>query len=181
MTFLWMAALIACGDTKDGDTAAGGGDAADTELIAEAEAAFSGYESWEQIAPYEGIQPGESVHGSYVQIWYNDIAATTINAAAGSPLPVGSTIVKESYTDEVGSDLSTLSGDIEHQIAEAISGADLILFAVDCQAGITPIRKQFSVPIPRPSPAAIARPRAIPGRSGAVRVSKKITMPENRI
>jgi len=105
MAFFMMAALIACGDTKDGDTADGGGDAVDTELVAEAEAAFAGYESWEQIAPYEGIQPGESVHGSFVQIWYNDIAAETINAAAGAPLPVGSTIVKESYTDEAGSDL----------------------------------------------------------------------------
>lgn len=40
--------------------------------------------------------------------------------------------------DEVGADLATLTDDIEHQIAEAVSGADLILFAVDVQAGITP-------------------------------------------
>ena len=50
----------------------------------EAAAAFSGYSSWEQIDPYVGIQPGESVHGSYVQIWYNATAAETINAAAGA-------------------------------------------------------------------------------------------------
>ena len=40
--------------------------------------------------------------------------------------------------DDVGADLSTLTGDIERQIAEAVSGSDLILFAVDCQAGVTP-------------------------------------------
>lgn len=39
--------------------------------------------------------------------------------------------------DEVGADLSTLTKDIERQIAEAVSTADLILFAVDVQAGIT--------------------------------------------
>lgn len=40
--------------------------------------------------------------------------------------------------DEVGADLATLTGDIERQIAEAISEADLILFALDTQAGLTP-------------------------------------------
>jgi GTP-binding protein len=40
--------------------------------------------------------------------------------------------------DEIGADLATLTDDIEHQIAAAVSGADLILFAVDVQAGITP-------------------------------------------
>lgn len=40
--------------------------------------------------------------------------------------------------DEVGADLATLTDDIEQQIAQAVSGADLILFAIDVQAGITP-------------------------------------------
>ncbi|USN99524.1 MAG: ribosome biogenesis GTPase Der [Phycisphaeraceae bacterium] len=40
--------------------------------------------------------------------------------------------------DDVGADLATLTHDIEHQIGEAVSGADLILFAIDVQAGITP-------------------------------------------
>lgn len=40
--------------------------------------------------------------------------------------------------NEVGEDLATLTKDIELQIAAAVSGADLILFAVDVQAGITP-------------------------------------------
>ena len=40
--------------------------------------------------------------------------------------------------DEVGADLSSLTDDIEQQIAQAVTGADLILFAIDVQAGITP-------------------------------------------
>ncbi len=40
--------------------------------------------------------------------------------------------------DETGADLSTLTKDIERQIGEAVSHADLILFAIDTQAGITP-------------------------------------------
>ncbi|MCC7387227.1 MAG: ribosome biogenesis GTPase Der [Phycisphaerales bacterium] len=39
--------------------------------------------------------------------------------------------------DDVGADLSTLRKDIEQQIANAIATADVILFAVDAQAGIT--------------------------------------------
>ncbi|MBL4697621.1 MAG: 50S ribosome-binding GTPase, partial [Phycisphaerales bacterium] len=39
--------------------------------------------------------------------------------------------------NEIGEDLSTLTKDIERQIADAVSSADIILFAVDCQAGIT--------------------------------------------
>ena len=40
--------------------------------------------------------------------------------------------------DEIGADLATLTHDIESQIAAAVEGADLILFAVDAQAGVTP-------------------------------------------
>ena len=40
--------------------------------------------------------------------------------------------------NEVGADLSTLTKDIERQIAEGVRSADVILFAVDCQAGATP-------------------------------------------
>jgi GTP-binding protein len=40
--------------------------------------------------------------------------------------------------DDVGADLATLTGDIETQIGTAVSSADLILFAIDTQAGITP-------------------------------------------
>jgi GTPase len=40
--------------------------------------------------------------------------------------------------NEVGADLSTLTRDIEHQISEAVAGADLVLFVIDAQAGVTP-------------------------------------------
>jgi len=40
--------------------------------------------------------------------------------------------------DDVGADLASLTKDIESQIAEAISSADIILFALDTQAGLTP-------------------------------------------
>jgi len=46
--------------------------------------------------------------------------------------------------DEVGADLATLTQDIETQIATAVEGADLILFAVDAQAGITPHDQQIA-------------------------------------
>ncbi len=39
--------------------------------------------------------------------------------------------------DEVGNDLGTLTDDVEFQIAEAVASADLVLFCVDVQAGIT--------------------------------------------
>lgn len=40
--------------------------------------------------------------------------------------------------DDVGADLATLTSDIESQIEAAIETSDLVLFAVDTQAGITP-------------------------------------------
>lgn len=46
--------------------------------------------------------------------------------------------------DEIGSDLATLTEDIESQIAAAVEGADLILFAIDAQAGITPHDQQIA-------------------------------------
>lgn len=39
--------------------------------------------------------------------------------------------------DEIGADLGTLRADIEQQIAVAVMTSDIILFAVDAQAGIT--------------------------------------------
>ncbi|MCB9845807.1 MAG: ribosome biogenesis GTPase Der [Phycisphaeraceae bacterium] len=41
--------------------------------------------------------------------------------------------------DEVGNDLARLTPEIERQISEAIGEADLVLFAVDAQAGILPV------------------------------------------
>ena len=40
--------------------------------------------------------------------------------------------------DETGADLSKLTGDIEHQISEAVRSADIVLFVIDTQKGVTP-------------------------------------------
>ncbi|MEM1184741.1 MAG: ribosome biogenesis GTPase Der [Planctomycetota bacterium] len=64
----------------------------------------------------------------------------------GEPKPVevidtggfGVYVAEGKRYDEVGADLASLTGDIELQIAAAIESADMILFAVDVQAGITP-------------------------------------------
>ncbi len=46
--------------------------------------------------------------------------------------------------DEIGNDLAKLTESIEFQIAKAVEGADLILFAIDAQAGITPADEQIA-------------------------------------
>lgn len=46
--------------------------------------------------------------------------------------------------DEVGNDLQKLTGSIEFQIQQAVEGADLILFCVDAQAGVTPHDRQIA-------------------------------------
>lgn len=46
--------------------------------------------------------------------------------------------------DEVGNDLTRLTGDIESQIAAAVEGADVVLFCVDAQAGVTPPDKEIA-------------------------------------
>ncbi len=67
-------------------------------------------------------------------------------SAEGPPKPVevidtggyGVYVAEGQRFDEVGNDLSKLTGDIEFQIAEAARTSDVILFAVDAQAGLTP-------------------------------------------
>ncbi len=46
--------------------------------------------------------------------------------------------------DEVGNDLGRLTTSIEAQIQNAVEGADLILFIVDAQAGVTPHDQQIA-------------------------------------
>ncbi len=46
--------------------------------------------------------------------------------------------------DEVGNDLTLLTGDIESQIASAVENADLVLFCVDAQAGVTPADREIA-------------------------------------
>lgn len=102
-----MVGLIGLFGCAKGDTADSGdaGGEVDTEYLDEAEAAIDGYSSWDQLDPWIGIQDSTSVHGSYVQIWVNELAAQTIEDGTGAPMPVGAAIVKESYTDDAGSDV----------------------------------------------------------------------------
>lgn len=46
--------------------------------------------------------------------------------------------------DEIGNDLRRLTREIETQIARAVSDADLILFAIDVHAGITPADEEIA-------------------------------------
>jgi GTP-binding protein len=46
--------------------------------------------------------------------------------------------------DEVGADLAKLTPQIEAQIAKGVEEADLVLFAVDAQAGITPADREIA-------------------------------------
>jgi GTP-binding protein len=46
--------------------------------------------------------------------------------------------------NEVGADLASLTGDIEHQISEAVASADLVLFVIDTQQGVTPQDEQVA-------------------------------------
>lgn len=46
--------------------------------------------------------------------------------------------------DDAGKDLTALTKDIEGQIAKAIHNADLILFVIDTQAGVTPIDENIA-------------------------------------
>jgi GTP-binding protein len=46
--------------------------------------------------------------------------------------------------DEVGADLAALTDDIEFQISRAVEDADIILFAVDVQQGVTPMDEEIA-------------------------------------
>ncbi|MFM9994275.1 MAG: ribosome biogenesis GTPase Der [Phycisphaerales bacterium] len=56
----------------------------------------------------------------------------------------GAYVAEGARFNEVGADLATLAGDIEKQIAEAVKSADLILFCIDTQAGVTPLDRQVA-------------------------------------
>ena len=87
----------ACGD-KDDDTGADVG-LTDDERAAAVWSDISGYESWNQLDDFTGVLVSESVHGSYVQIWYDDAAFEHVQGGSGD-VPDGATIVKEGYSDE---------------------------------------------------------------------------------
>lgn len=106
------AGAIACGK-GDGDSGAsdGGSDiSAEDQALAEGIwDEISGYDSWGQLAPWEGIQPSDDVHGESVQIWANGAAEATVAAAAGGDMPDGAITVKEGYGDASGSSVNAIT------------------------------------------------------------------------
>lgn len=56
----------------------------------------------------------------------------------------GAYVAEGERFDDVGEDLTSLAGDIEFQISQATQDSDLILFAVDAQAGITALDEEIA-------------------------------------
>lgn len=73
--------------------------------------------------------------------------------------------------DDVGNDLTRLTEDIETQIARAVGDADLVLFAVDAQAGVTPQDEEI---------ARLLRERKLGNRQGTKARSDRGTKGEKK-
>lgn len=98
--------LVACGTSGDGvgvDSGETVGLDADTQAMLDAtEAAMAGYESWGQIDGWQGVQPGDTVHGAFVDVRWNETALTAIDGDNADPMPIGSIMVKQGYDDADG-------------------------------------------------------------------------------
>ena len=92
--------LLACGD-KSKDTGVSEEDAALWEEI-------SGYEDWQQLENWTGVNPSDSVHGVAIQTWYNGTAYDGLMQGEET-MPNGSIVVKEGYTDAEGSDVQAIT------------------------------------------------------------------------
>ena len=53
------------------------------------------YKKWGMWPGHEGMYPGHSPHGAYIQLYANDSALKA--AKAGKPMPYGAILVKENY------------------------------------------------------------------------------------
>ncbi len=79
----------------------------------------------DRVVAIVNLEPPEGV-GDSLAVEFTDTGGFGVYIAEGARF------------DDAGEDLSTLTDDIEAQIAQAVLNADLVLFAVDTQAGITP-------------------------------------------
>ncbi|MAA79751.1 MAG: hypothetical protein CL916_10870 [Deltaproteobacteria bacterium] len=68
---------------------------------------FSDFETWEQVSQWNGVQPSQAAHGTYVQIWLNDVAMMSLEY--GEEYRYGSAIIKEGYLDEEGTQRKALT------------------------------------------------------------------------
>lgn len=74
----------------------------DEERAAEIWLEIDGWEGWDDVAPWTGIQPSsDCTHGPYVEITYNAVAAP---AWGEESLPDGSIVVKRGHNAQDGSD-----------------------------------------------------------------------------
>ncbi|MFN0132790.1 MAG: ribosome biogenesis GTPase Der [Phycisphaerales bacterium] len=82
-----------------------------------------------------------------------DVEAPLTGEAEGGPMRAievidtggfGAYVAQGERYNEIGADLGSLATEIEEQIAMAVSEADLILFCVDAQAGITPLDQEIA-------------------------------------
>jgi hypothetical protein len=100
-------ALVACGGDKGGgDSGGADGGGEDAAIQAELDELLGARASWGQLAAWSGVQPSDTMHDAFTQVWLNTSALGTIEAAAGGDLPVGSVAFKESYSDAAGATLT---------------------------------------------------------------------------
>ncbi len=97
--------LAACGsdDGKGGDSGDAGSNDELLAIAADLETAVADHSSWGQVASWMGVQPSDTAHDEFTQVWLNGDALSTIEAGTGEDLPVGSILFKQSYSDAAGS------------------------------------------------------------------------------
>jgi len=76
--------------------------------------------------------------GAIVELQSPDLEAPPKEAEIIDTGGFGVYVAEGARYNEIGADLATLTSDIEKQIGGAVQSADVILFAIDAQAGITP-------------------------------------------
>lgn len=102
---LWMTvgalSLAACGSPKSSDSAAPGADP-DEARAAELWDTLEGADTWSQVDAWLGVQPSDTLHDAYTQVWWNDTAFDHVSAGGGGDMPAGSIVYKKSYSDADG-------------------------------------------------------------------------------
>lgn len=73
--------------------------------------------------------------------------------------------------NEVGADLASLTDDIEFQIAQAVAGADIVLFVIDTQKGVTP-QDEHVARLLRERVLGVRGPEALKRRGAKARSSR---------
>ena len=59
---------------------------------------IDGYESWPQVSEWSGVMASiDGTHGSFVQIWINDVAMPSFQDSISSELPFASLLVNKAF------------------------------------------------------------------------------------